>query len=117
MSITYIVVTIIAAVFVGYSSSAVFLRANWVVKALTDHGVPEPWWPWLGIAKAAGAVGLLIGLVLPLIGLMAEVGLILYFAGAAVTVARARWYSHIPYPLVYVAPVVASAALRLALRG
>jgi hypothetical protein len=45
---------------------------------------------------------------------MAEIGLVLYFTGAVVTVVRARWYSHIPYPLVYLAPVVASMALRFA---
>lgn len=27
------------------------------------------------------------------------------------TVARAHWYTHIPYPLVYAAPVVAALAL------
>jgi len=31
-----------------------------------------------------------------------------------ITVVRARWYSHIPYPLVYVAPVVAALVLGLA---
>lgn len=31
---------------------------------------------------------------------MAGTGLTLYFAGAVVTVVRARWYSHIPFPLL-----------------
>jgi hypothetical protein len=114
MTTTYAVVTVVAAVFVGYSAAAVFTRAGWVVMALTDYRVSRAWWPWLGVAKAAGAAGLLIGLYVPVIGVAAEIGLIVYFAGAVFTVIRARWYSHIPYPLVYVAPVVASAALRLA---
>jgi hypothetical protein len=50
----------------------------------------------------------------PVIDVMAEIGLVLYFAGAVVTVVRARWYSHIPYPLVFLAPVAASMALRFA---
>lgn len=43
---------------------------------------------------------------------MAAIGLILYFTGAVITVARARWYSHLAFPLIYAAPVVASLALR-----
>ena len=114
MSTAYIVVTILAAAGVGFSAVSLFRRATWVVQALTDYHVPRSWWPWLGIAKAAGTVGLLVGLFVPIIGFVAEIGLVLYFAGAVVTVIRARWYSHIPYPLVYVAPVVASLVLRLA---
>jgi DoxX-like family len=114
MSIAHVVVTALAAVGVGYSAAAVFFRASWVVQALTDYGVPRSWWPWLGTAKAAGAAGLLAGLLVPVIGIMAGAGLVLYFAGAVITVARARWYSHIPYPLVFVAPVIAAMALRFA---
>ena len=114
MSATYVVVTILAAAAVGYSAAAVCFRAAWVVQALTDYRVPRSWCPWLGAAKTAGAIGLLAGLFLPVIGVMAEAGLVLYFTGAVITVIRARWYSHIPYPLVYLAPVLASAALRLA---
>jgi hypothetical protein len=113
MSTAYVVTTVVAAVFVGYSAWAVFSHASWVIKALDDYGVPRAWGPWLGTAKAAGAVGLLVGLFVPLVGVAAEVGLIVYFTGAVVTVIHARWYSHIAYPLVYVAPVVASTALRI----
>jgi hypothetical protein len=35
----------------------------------------------------------------------------MYFAGAALTVVRARSYSHVPFPLLYMAPVVGSLAL------
>ena len=114
MSTAYIVVTILAAAMVGYSAAAVFFRAEWVVRAVSDYGVPTSWWSWLGTAKAAGAAGLLVGLFVPVIGSMAASGLVLYFAGAVVTVVRARWYAHIPYPLVFVAPVIASMALRFA---
>jgi DoxX-like family len=114
MSTAYNVVTILAAAGVGYSAAAVFFRANWVVQALTSYQVPRSWWPWLGVAKTAGAAGLLAGLLVPVIGVMAEIGLVLYFTGAVITVARARWYSHIPYPLIFLAPVLASTALRIA---
>ncbi|MFI5488173.1 DoxX family protein [Micromonospora echinaurantiaca] len=111
MSTSYVVVTVLAAAMVGFSAASVFLRAKWVVEPLADYGVPPSWWPWLGAAKAAGAVGLLVGLVAPVVGVLAGVGLALYFTGAVVTVLRARSYAHIPFPLLYAAPVVGSLAL------
>jgi hypothetical protein len=111
MSTTYIVVTLLAAAMVGFSAASVFFRAKWVVQPLADYGVPRSWWPWLGTAKAVGVVGLVAGLFVPVIGVMAGIGLVLYFAGAVVTVVRARSYSHIPFPLLYVAPVIGSLAL------
>ncbi|GAA4484895.1 DoxX family protein [Actinoallomurus oryzae] len=114
MSIAHIVVTILAAAMVGFSAVSVFAGAAWVVKPLADYGIPRSWRPWLGTAKAAGAVGLLAGLFVPAIGTAAGICLVLYFAGAVVTVLRARWFSHIPFPLMYVAPVVGSLVIGLA---
>lgn len=114
MSTACVIVTVGAALWVGFSATAVLSRAGWIAKALTDYGVAPSWWPWLGVAKALGAAGLLIGLAVPVVGSLAAVGLVLYFAGAVVTVVRARFYSHIPYPLVYLAPVVAAMVLRAA---
>jgi hypothetical protein len=111
MSIAYIVVTIVGAAMAAFSAFSVFTHAKWVVEPLAAYGVPRSWWPWLGTAKAAGAAGLLLGLVWPAVGIAAGVGLVLYFAGAVMTVARARWWSHIPFPLLYMAPVVGSLAL------
>lgn len=48
---------------------------------------------------------------MPLVGVAAGFGLVLYFTRAVVTVVRARSYAHIPFPLIYMAPVVASLAL------
>ncbi|GGT69084.1 hypothetical protein GCM10010272_10110 [Streptomyces lateritius] len=69
--------------------------------------MPRTWWDWLGAAKVAGTVGLLVGFFVPLIGTLAAVGLVLYFAGAVVTVLRARSYGHAAVPLVYMAPAAA----------
>ena len=112
MSTAYLIVTLFAAAFVGFTAVSVFTRAKWVVEPITEYGVPESWWLWLGTAKAAGAAGLVAGLFVPAIGVAAAIGLVLYFTGALVTVARARSYAHLAFPLIYVAPVVASLALR-----
>ncbi|MEV6429289.1 DoxX family protein [Nocardia sp. NPDC051463] len=114
MSTAYAAATILAAAWVGYSAAAVFGRAGWVIAALTESGVPESWWNWLGAAKAMGAIGLASGLFVPLIGIMAALGLVLYFGGAVGTVLRARLYSHVPFPLLYMAPVIGATALGFA---
>ncbi|MFD9942694.1 DoxX family protein [Nonomuraea sp. NPDC059023] len=111
MSTTATIVTVLAALWVGFSAFSLLRKAEWVVKPLMDYGVPRSWWPWLGAAKAAGSVGLLAGLFVPVIGLLAGIGLVLYFAGAVVTVLRARSYSTVVYPLLYMGPVIAALAL------
>lgn len=111
MSVAYVVVTVLAAAWVGFSAVSVFRRAKWVVEPLAEYGVPSAWWPWLGIAKAAGAVGLVVGLFVPVIGLAAGIGTVLYFTGALITVIRARAYTHIAYPLLYMVPVLVAMAL------
>lgn len=111
MSTAYVIVTLVGAALAGFSAVSVFTRAKWVVEPITAYGVPESWWPLLGTAKAAGAVGLVAGVFVPPIGVAAAIGLVLYFLGAGVTVARARAYSHLVFPLIYMAPAVASLAL------
>ncbi|GAA4294896.1 DoxX family protein [Actinokineospora soli] len=111
MSTAHLVVTVVAALLSGFSAYALLSRAAFVVKPLTDYGVPESWWTWLGLAKAAGAVGLVVGLFVPAIGIAAAIGLVLYYAGAVVTIVRARYYAHIPFPLVYLVPAAATLVL------
>ncbi|UOZ05290.1 DoxX family protein [Amycolatopsis sp. WQ 127309] len=111
MSTAHLIVSIAGAAMAGFSAFSVFTHAKWVVEPLAEYGVPRSWWPWLGVAKAAGAAGLIAGLAVPAIGVAAGIGLVLYFTGALVTVARAKSYAHLAFPLVYVAPVVASLAL------
>jgi hypothetical protein len=111
MCTAYLVVSLIAAAMVGASASGTLLRVKFVTQSFTDYGVPRSWWPWLGTAKAAGALGLVTGLFVPIIGEIAAICLVGYFIGAVVTVIRARFYTHIPVPLFYAGPVIAALAL------
>jgi hypothetical protein len=108
MSTTTTIVVILAAAWIGFSAFSLLTRKAFVVDSLVDYGVPQTWWPWLGTAKALGAVGLLVGLAVPAVGIAASVGLVAYFAGAVITVMRARAYSHVPFPLLYLAPALAA---------
>lgn len=90
-----------------------FVRAQWVVDNMTKYGLPHSWLVPLGALKAAGAVGLLVGIAVPLVGAAAALGLVLYFVGAVIAVVRARWYSHIPAPAAFLLLAASSLALRL----
>ncbi|GAA3008346.1 hypothetical protein GCM10017559_33340 [Streptosporangium longisporum] len=69
----------------------------------------------LATLKAAGAVGLLLGLlgVRP-VGVAAAAGLCLFFVGAVVVHVRARVFHNIAFPGVYLALAVASLVLAVA---
>lgn len=96
---------------VGFSGVSLARRAEFVTQPLVEYGVPRSWWGRLALAKLAGAVGLLVGLVLPAVGVAAGVGLVLYFLGAVVTTVRARSYRTVPFPLLYLAPVALTLGL------
>ncbi|MGW6423301.1 DoxX family protein [Nocardia sp. NPDC055053] len=111
MNTAYVIVTVIAALWVGFSAFSLLRRAAFVVDPLVEYGVPQTWWTPLGLAKAAGSIGLIVGLWIPAIGIAAAIGLILYFAGAVVTVLRARSYKTVAFPLMYLLPVAVALGL------
>ncbi|GGN73094.1 DoxX family protein [Nocardia rhizosphaerihabitans] len=114
MNTAYVIVTIVAALWVGFSAFSLLRRAPFVVDPLVEYGVPHTWWTPLGLAKAAGSIGLIVGLWIPAIGVAAAIGLILYFAGAVVTVLRARSYKTVAFPILYLAPVAVALGLGIA---
>src|SRR5215204_5498339 len=80
MFTAYVVVTLMAIAANTFAATADFMRFNFVLITAAKVGVPESWLPMLGILKAAGALGLLVGL----IG---------FFVGAIITHLRVRDYS------------------------
>ncbi|WP_329381938.1 DoxX family protein [Streptomyces sp. NBC_01351] len=111
MSTTAVVFALVGALMVGFSAYSVFAKAEFVVGPLAEYGVPRSWWTWLGVAKAAGALGLVAGLFVPAIGVAAAIGIALYFAGAVLTTFRAKAYAHAVFPIMYAAPAVVALAL------
>jgi hypothetical protein len=64
------------------------------------------------VLQAAGAAGLLAGLLgVPLIGVAAAVGLVLFFIGAVVIHLRARAYRSLPSPAFFLALAIATLAV------
>jgi hypothetical protein len=114
MTASYLIVTVLAAVVNIYAATNDFRRVAWVVSSMKRLGISERWLATLGILKTLGAVGLLIGIRIQVIGLAAAAGLVLFFLAAILTALRARWYAHLPYPAVWLGLAVAALVLRLA---
>jgi hypothetical protein len=112
MFIAYLVVTVLAIVANIFSATCDFVRYKQVSIAMAKAGVPESWMTTLGTLKAAGAVGLLVGIGVPLVGIAAAAGLTLFFLGAIFTHLRARDYS---FGLAFIFLLLAVGALTLRL--
>lgn len=90
MKTTYVVLTILVAVANGYAASLGFAGAE-SVKVVADRvQVPHKWMSRFGLLLASGAVGLLAGFVVPVLGTAAAIGLVLYFVCALAAHIRVR---------------------------
>ena len=89
----YVVITVITAVITAAVGIADFIPAGFVLANSAKVHVPRSWLPMLGTLKLAGALGLLVGLGLPVIGIAAATGLVLYFIGAVIVVNQAVRFS------------------------
>ncbi|MET9482671.1 DoxX family protein [Streptomyces sp. NPDC006638] len=113
MFIAYAVVGLLLAAGLTLSAVGTFTRNEKVIASMLGLGVPDSWLPRLATLKALGAVGLVVGLWVPLIGEAAAVGVFLYFVGAVVTHLRAKDHEIAPAG-VFVVLAVAAFVLRLA---
>ncbi|MFE4370118.1 DoxX family protein [Streptomyces sp. NPDC056835] len=113
MFIAYAVVGILLAVALTGSAVGTFTRQEKIVGSMTGIGVPESWLPRLATLKAAGAVGLVVGLWVPLLGVAAAIGVVLYFIGAVLMHLRAKDYAIAPAAVLFLL-AVAALVLRLA---
>ncbi|RZU72551.1 DoxX-like protein [Micromonospora kangleipakensis] len=87
MHIAYVVVTALAVAATGFSGIAALLHFRPILPGMAAAGVAESWLTFpIGTLKTAGAVGLLLGLLgVPLVGVAAAAGLVLFFACAVHT--------------------------------
>jgi len=113
MFAAYLIVTALTAAANLFSAGCDFVRYKQVSIAMAKAGVPESWMTTLGILKAAGALGLLVGIGLPVMGTAAAIGLTLFFIAAIITHLRGHDYSLGP-PTFFLLMAVGALALRLA---
>src|SRR5215470_11678664 len=79
MHVTYVVITVLVALANGYAASLNFVGAESVKVVADKVQVSRRWMIPFGILLACGALGLLIGFAVPLLGTAAAIGLVLYF--------------------------------------
>jgi hypothetical protein len=111
----YVIITAVAITANAGIAVADLARARFVLANSAEVGVPQSWLTPLAILKAAGAAGLLLGLLgaRPL-GVAAAIGLVLFFTGALTAHVRARVFHNIAFPGGYFALAVAAAVLAAA---
>jgi hypothetical protein len=116
MQTAYLFLTFVTVAANLFSAVCDFVRYEQVAIAMDKAGVPQSWMTTLGVLKAAGALGLLVGLRVPLIGTAAAIGLTLFFIGAIITHLRARDYSF-GLATAFLLLAVASLVLAIQARG
>lgn len=128
MFTAYVVVGALLTAYLTFSFTADYARYHRVLTAMANAGVPQSWLPMLATLKTAGALGLLVGIIVPLLGLPAGIqtaaavigtaaalGVILFFVGAVITHLRARDISVAAFAPSTVFLLLATATLTLGL--
>ena len=110
----YVAVGILTAAANGTAATVDLLRPGWLIENMTRVGVPRRALIPLAILKIAGALGLLIGIGVPPLGVAAATGLVLFFIGAMTAHLRVHDYTSLPFPGVFLLLAAASLVLRVA---
>lgn len=114
MVVAYAVVVVVTAALNAVSAAADVAGHRFVLATAEANGVPRGWLPGLGGLKGAGAVGLVAGLVgVPVVGVLAAGGLVLFFVGAVVAHVRARTWGTIAAPGLFLGLAIGSLWLGL----
>ena len=116
MFASYVAVTVLAAAFNGLTAIANLIGHDYPKSQADMLRVPRSWMLPLGTLLAAGALGLLAGFVVPVLGVAAAAGLVLYFAGALGAHLRVHDHHFGPWALFF-ALAVAALAVNLAYHG
>ena len=86
MNIASLVITILLAAMVFFSGVGKIRRDPRIVQVVHEVvGVPLQYFPILAACEFGGALGVVVGIWWPWLGVVAGVGLVLYFVGALVS--------------------------------
>jgi hypothetical protein len=86
MHTAYLAITLVFALMVTFSGVGKIRRDPLPVKVVHETiGLPLKYFPLLAACEFAGAVGIVVGIWWPPIGIAAGIGLVLYFVGAVVS--------------------------------
>jgi DoxX-like family len=114
----YLIVTILFAAIVAFSGVGKIRRDPRIVHVICEVvGVPLKYLSPLAAAEFAGALGLVLGIWWPSIGVAAGIGLVLYFVGAVVSHLRVGDFKGVGPAAFLLAVAVAVLALRVLTLG
>ena len=83
MDTAYLVITILLAAMVAFSGLGKIRRDPRIVRVIHEIiGVPLRYFPLLAASEFAGALGVVLGIWWPPLGVAAGIGLVVYFVGA-----------------------------------
>ncbi|MER7959240.1 DoxX family protein [Streptomyces sp. NPDC096030] len=107
MFTAYLVATLLASVVNGVAAVANLTGHDYPRSQADKLGVPQSWMRPLGTLLGAGAMGLLAGIGVPVLGVLAAAGLVLYFIGALWAHLRVGDYVLGPWFVFFCLPVAA----------
>ena len=84
MFAAYLTLTVLNSALTAIAAITYLIGHEYPKAQLDMKRLPRSWAPMLGTLLAAGSLGLLAGLAVPLLGTLAAVGLVLYFIGALI---------------------------------
>ena len=113
MEAAYFTLASVTAVALGYAGYMNFTRHEVVIEAARTVRAPRSWIYPLGTILSAGALGLLLGFVVPVIGAAAAIGVVIYFCAAIAAHLRVGDHHLLP-PAIFLALALATLALDLA---
>ena len=110
----YVTITFIVAAIVAFSGFMKIRRDPYVVRIIHEIvGVPLAYFPLLAACEFVGALGLVLGIVWPLLGIAAGVGLALYFFAAILAHLRVRDFKGVGPAFFMLVAVGVALAMRL----
>ncbi|MGP3991459.1 DoxX family protein [Streptomyces sp. 3N207] len=116
MFTAYLVVTLLTSVANGSAAIANFIGHDYPKSQADKLRVPRSWMLPLGALLGTGALGLLAGFAVPVLGMLSAAGLVLYFVGAFCAHVRVHDRQLGPWA-VFFCLAVAALALNLAHHG
>ncbi|HKW33989.1 MAG TPA: DoxX family protein [Candidatus Acidoferrum sp.] len=114
MDTAYLFTTIVLAAIAAFSGVGKLRRDPKIVQVIHQVvGVPMKFFPLLAACEIAGALGLVLGIWWPVLGVAAGVGLVIYFVGAVVSHLRVGDMKGIGPAAFLLAVSVTALALRI----
>ncbi len=107
-----LVVSVLLALMTSLSAILKLTRHPRILASREAVGFPEAWLPRLAGVELLGAAGVAIGLAVPVLGIAAGIGLVVYFVAAIGSHVRAGDRAGVGSPVPFLVLAVAAVVLR-----